>query len=60
MLREIFQRATLERVELELTRQYVSQGRYGASIEAEVEELPRNRVAVKIEIEEGSWPRCAT
>ncbi|MGB0267858.1 MAG: outer membrane protein assembly factor BamA, partial [Pseudomonadales bacterium] len=51
---EIFQRATLERVELELTRQYVSQGRYGASIEAEVEELPRNRVAVKIEIEEGS------
>ncbi|MFZ8914166.1 MAG: outer membrane protein assembly factor BamA, partial [Pseudomonadales bacterium] len=51
---EIFQRATLERVELELTRQYVSQGRYGASIEAEVEDLPRNRVAVKIEIEEGS------
>ncbi len=51
---EIFQRATLERVELELTRQYVSQGRYGATIEAEVEDLPRNRVAVKITIEEGS------
>ncbi|MEE4381062.1 MAG: POTRA domain-containing protein, partial [Pseudomonadales bacterium] len=35
---EIFRRATLERVELELERQYVSQGRYGASIDAQVEE----------------------
>ncbi|MEE4299759.1 MAG: outer membrane protein assembly factor BamA [Pseudomonadales bacterium] len=50
---EIFQRATLERVELELVRQYVGQGRYGASIEAEVTELPRNRVGIRIEIEEG-------
>jgi outer membrane protein insertion porin family len=50
---EIFKRATLERVELELERQYVAQGRYGASIEATVEELPRNRVAIKIDIEEG-------
>lgn len=50
---EIFRRATLERVELELERQYVSQGRYGASIDAQVEELPRNRVAIRIEIDEG-------
>src|SRR5690606_25195966 len=37
----------------ELERQYVAQGRYGASIRTEVEELPRNRVNIKIDIEEG-------
>ncbi len=50
---EIFRQATLERVSLELERQYVAQGRYGASIETIIEELPRNRVSIKIEIEEG-------
>ncbi len=50
---EIFKQATLERVGLELERQYVAQGRYGASIETEIEELPRNRVDIKIVIEEG-------
>jgi len=50
---EIFKQATLERVGLELERQYVAQGRYGASIETNVEELPRNRVAISIDIEEG-------
>jgi len=50
---EIFKQATLERVGLELERQYVAQGRYGASIETEIEELPRNRVDIKILIEEG-------
>jgi len=50
---EIFQQATLERVGLELERQYVAQGRYGAAIDTEVEELARNRVAIRIDIEEG-------
>ena len=50
---EIFKQATLERMGLELERQYVSQGRYGASIDTEIEDLPRNRVNVKIDIEEG-------
>lgn len=50
---EIFRRSTLERVDLELERQYVGQGRYGASIDSTVTELPRNRVAIRIEIEEG-------
>ena len=50
---EIFKQSTLERVGLELERQYVSQGRYGASIDTEIEELPRNRVDLKILIEEG-------
>ncbi|MBT6025402.1 MAG: outer membrane protein assembly factor BamA, partial [Gammaproteobacteria bacterium] len=50
---EIFKQVTLERMGLELERQYVSQGRYGAAIETEIEELPRNRVNIKINIEEG-------
>lgn len=50
---EIFKQATLERVGIELERQYVAQGRYGASIATNVEELPRNRVAIKIDVEEG-------
>lgn len=50
---EIFKQATLERVGLELERQYVSQGRYGAGIDTQVNELPRNRVSIEINIEEG-------
>ncbi|MBP8263795.1 MAG: outer membrane protein assembly factor BamA [Pseudomonas sp.] len=51
---EIFQRATLEGVRNELQRQYVAQGRYSAEIQAEVIPQPRNRVALKITINEGS------
>ena len=51
---EIFQRATLEGVRNELQRQYVAQGRYSATIETEVVAQPRNRVALKIKINEGS------
>lgn len=50
---EIFQRATLEGLEQELTRQYISQGRYGVEIETDVENQPRNRVAISINITEG-------
>ncbi|MBH8609942.1 outer membrane protein assembly factor BamA [Pseudomonas mohnii] len=51
---EIFQRATLEGVRNELLRQYVAQGRYSASVDAEVVPQPRNRVGLKIKIDEGS------
>ncbi|MCB1663639.1 MAG: outer membrane protein assembly factor BamA [Pseudomonadales bacterium] len=51
---EIFQRATLEGLEQELTRQYISQGRYGVEIETDVENQPRNRVALSINITEGA------
>ena len=51
---EIFQRATLEGVRNELLRQYVSQGRYSADIETQVIPEPRNRVALKIVVDEGS------
>ena len=50
---EVFQRATLEGVRNELLRQYVAQGRYSAAVDAEVVAQPRNRVGLKIKIDEG-------
>src|SRR5690554_432294 len=50
----VFKRSTLERIAMELERQYVAQGRYDASITTEVEALPRNRVALNINVKEGS------
>lgn len=51
---QVFQRSTLEGMQLELQRQYVLQGRYDASIEAEVIPEPRNRVTINIDIDEGN------
>ena len=50
---QIFRQVILEGMVQELQRQYVSQGRYGALVKTEVKELPRNRVAVNIDIDEG-------
>ena len=49
----VFQRVTLDRLKVELERQYIAQGRYGARVEPEVKPLPRNRVAINIKIKEG-------
>ncbi|MDY6920442.1 MAG: outer membrane protein assembly factor BamA [Pseudomonadota bacterium] len=49
----VFQRVTLDRLKVELERQYIAQGRYGARVEPEVKPLPRNRVAIHITIQEG-------
>ncbi|RRJ85102.1 outer membrane protein assembly factor BamA [Aestuariirhabdus litorea] len=51
---EIFQRATLEGIKMELQRQYVAQGRYDAKITTDVRPQPRNRVAISINVGEGS------
>ena len=51
---EIFKKVTLDQMGAELERQYVIQGRYDAKIATEVETLPRNRVAIKVEVDEGS------
>jgi outer membrane protein insertion porin family len=51
---EIFKKVTLDQMSAELERQYVLQGRYDAGITAEVETLPRNRVALKVNVEEGN------
>lgn len=50
----VFKRSTLERISLELERQYVAQGRYDAGIVTKVEALPRNRVSLKIDVDEGN------
>lgn len=50
---KIFQRVTLEQVELELERMYHGLGRYSASINTEVETLPNNQVVLNVKINEG-------
>ena len=50
---EIFKQATLERIGIELTRSYFAQGRYNASIHPTIKKLSRNRVEIKIDIDEG-------
>lgn len=51
---QVFKRSTLEGMQMELARQYVQQGRYDANIDTEVIPEPRNRVAVNIEVDEGT------
>jgi outer membrane protein insertion porin family len=51
---QVFQRSTLEGMQLELQRQYVQQGRYDANIETEVLPEPRNRVTININVDEGT------
>jgi outer membrane protein insertion porin family len=50
---QIFRQAVLKGMSQELRRQYVGQGRYGADVVTEVNELPRNRVAINLTIDEG-------
>jgi len=51
---QVLNRSVLETVERELRRVYFSIGHYGMQIETTVEDLPRNRVALGINIKEGS------
>jgi len=48
-----FDRSVLEDVKQYLTDQYFSRGKYAVRIDAQVEEVPDNRVRVRIEIKEG-------
>lgn len=50
----IFDKSQLDRAEQEIKRQYLSQGKYGASVKTVVTPLERNRVAVRFDIEEGA------
>jgi outer membrane protein insertion porin family len=50
----IFDKSMLDRAEQEIKRQYLSQGKYGASVKASVSPLERNRVGLRFEIEEGA------
>ncbi len=55
----VFDRSSLERMKIELERQYFSQGKYGVSVDSRIDELENNRVDVAIEIEEGDVARIA-
>ncbi|MCU0759775.1 MAG: outer membrane protein assembly factor BamA [Steroidobacteraceae bacterium] len=48
-----FDRSVLEDVKQFLTDQYFSRGKYAVRIDAQVEEVPGNRVKIKIDIKEG-------
>ena len=52
-LSRTFDRATLEKAEQELKRQYLSRGRYAVVITTTVTPLDRNRVAINFNIDEG-------
>ena len=51
---QVFQRSTLEGMQIELQRQYVLQGRYDSAIDAEVLPQARNRVSINIDVDEGT------
>ena len=50
---EVYKRSTLEQVKSELVRSYASNGRYGAGVEIEEIVKPRNRLEIKIIVDEG-------
>ncbi|MPZ43597.1 MAG: outer membrane protein assembly factor BamA [Betaproteobacteria bacterium] len=49
----IFDRSLLERAEQELKRQYVSRGKYAATVTTTITPLERNRVSINFAVEEG-------
>ncbi|MGY6553477.1 MAG: outer membrane protein assembly factor BamA [Wenzhouxiangella sp.] len=54
---EIFDQLGLDRVRQELIRQYFGRGHYAVSVETNVSQLARNRVALSILVEEGRQAR---
>lgn len=53
----IFNRSTLDRVELELRQQYFSRGFYAVDIKSTVTPLERNRVGIDVDLAEGEPAR---
>lgn len=51
---QVFDKATLDRAEQEIKRQYLAQGKYAATVKTTSSPLERNRVAVRFDIEEGA------
>jgi len=54
---QIFTRAAIEVIRQGIQDVYSSRGRDGAAVEIEVEEVPRNRVAISLNINEGEESR---
>ena len=55
----IFDRSALERAEQELKRQYITRGKYAASVQTTVTPQERNRVAINFTIDEGDSAKIA-
>jgi outer membrane protein insertion porin family len=53
----IFDKATVDRAEQELKKQYLSRGLYGAQVTTKVVPIERNRVNVTFEVDEGEIAR---
>lgn len=53
----ILDKSVLDRSVQELKRQYVSRGKYGVEVKTTITELERNRVAVSLDVVEGSASR---
>ncbi|MCP1676154.1 outer membrane protein insertion porin family [Natronocella acetinitrilica] len=54
---ETFNRSLLDNVENELRAQYFGQGRYDVEVSSTVSPLPRNRVGIRIDVDEGESAR---
>jgi outer membrane protein insertion porin family len=52
-----FDRAVLDQAEQEIKRQYLTRGKYGATVTATVTPLERNRVAITFTVDEGEVAR---
>ena len=57
---QVFKRSIVNSLALEIQRQYVSQGRYGAKVDVSTDDEPRNRVSLSIEIDEGEVAEIKT
>ncbi|MDP2378868.1 MAG: POTRA domain-containing protein, partial [Pseudohongiella sp.] len=53
----IFTRSTLEAIRQGIQEVYSGRGRYGTTVDIEVEDLPRNRVAIDMTVNEGEESR---
>ena len=49
----LYKRSVFESLSVELERQYSSQGKYSAEVEVSSEDLPKNRIKLSVEIDEG-------
>ncbi|MEX2150839.1 MAG: outer membrane protein assembly factor BamA [Steroidobacteraceae bacterium] len=52
-----FDRSVLDEVQSYMTDQYFSRGKYGVRIDPKVEDVPGNKVRIKIEVDEGKRAR---
>ena len=49
----LYKRSVFESLSVELERQYSSQGKYSAEVEVNTEDLPKNRIKLSVDIDEG-------